>query len=131
MQTILMFLTSIGTMLAAGPPSTAPSGSSKGPSGAAWFTLICGIASWFFLPLIASVVGIFIGRGELKAIREGRSDPSGELITRIGYYVSIANVAMTVIGGCVSVAIVAAIWGGLIAGIGGLAIFGELAQQLQ
>lgn len=124
MHTILMFLSMVMG------PSTPPSGKSEGPSGAAWVTLICGIASWFMLPLIASVVGIFIGRSELKAIEEGRSPQAGELITKIGYYVSIANVVLTVVGTCFSFAIVALIWGGLIAGVGGLAIFGELANSL-
>lgn len=130
MQTILMLLSTLSTFAAARPPSSPPSGKSDGPSGAAWLTLICGIASWFFLPLLASVVGIFIGRSELKAIREGRSPQSGELITKIGYYVSIANVVTTVVGGCLSAALVVMIWGGLIAGIGGLTIFSEIAQQL-
>lgn len=129
MQTILIFLSSFSTLMSANhsPP---PSGSSDGPSGAAWATLACGIASWFFLPLIAALVGIFVGRGELKAIREGRSSAAGQTITQIGYYVSIANIVLTVVGGCISVAIVVMIWGGLIAGIGGLAIFGELANSL-
>lgn len=130
MQSTLLFLSSLMTFAAARPPSAPPSGSSEGPSGAAWVTLVCGIASWFFLPLIASVIGIVVGRGELKAIREGRSPASGELITKIGYYISIANVVLTVVGGCLSVALVVAIWGGLIAGIGGLTFLNEFAQQL-
>lgn len=131
MQMITTFLNAIPVLMAGVPHHTPPSGSNDKPSGAAWMTLGCGIASWFFLPLIASVVGILIGRGELKAIEQGRSSQAGELITKIGYYVSIANVVITVVSGCLSVALIVMIWGGLIAGVGGLAIFGELANSLQ
>lgn len=104
------------------PPQTASSG--QGPSSAAWITLACGILSWFMLPLIASVVGVFVGRGELKAIKEGRSPQAGETITTVGYYVSIANIVLTVVGGCVAGVVTLLIWGGVLASLGGLAISG-------
>lgn len=129
MQTILLFLSSL-TMLAGAPHHSPPSGSSQGPSPTAWLTLVCGIVSWFMLPLVASILGFFLGRGELKAIAEGRSPAAGETITKLGYYLSIANIVLTVVGGCISTAIVLLIWGGVIAGIGGLAIFSELAGHL-
>lgn len=126
MQTIFMLL----SMVMGAGPSTAPSGKPNSPSGAAWLTLICGIASWLFLPMIASFIGIIIGKGELKAIEQGRSPQAGEAITKIGYYVSIANIVLAVLGTCFSFAIFALIWGGVIAGVGGLAIFGELANSM-
>jgi len=126
MQTIYMLL----SMVMGAGPSMPPSSKSESPSGAAWLTLICGVLSWTFLPLIAAFVGIIVGRGELKAIESGRSPQAGEMITKIGYYISIASVVLTVFGFCFSFAIVVLIYGGLIAGVGGLAIFSELANSL-
>ena len=130
MQSILLYFSALFTLMSAAGPSAPPSRGGDGPSGAAIMTLVCGVVSWLFLPVLAALVGIFVGRGELKAIREGRSPQSGELITKIGYYVCIANLLMTILGGCLSFALIALIWGGVIAGVGGIAIFQEIANAL-
>lgn len=117
--------------IAAGPSSPPPaSGKNEGPSGAAIVTLVCAVVSWLFLPMIAAIVGIIIGRGELKKIERGESPQAGELIAKIGYFACIANLVVTIVGGCLSIGVVIAIWGGLLAGAGGLAIFSELANSL-
>ena len=118
-------------MAAAHPPSSPPPRSSggDGPSNTAWLTLACGVVSWLFLPVIASIVGIFVGRGEIRAIEEGRSPQSGELVVKIGYYVCIANLALTVFSGCCGAAVFIAIWGGILS-VGSFAVFAEAIQNL-
>lgn len=123
-------LVALLTMAATDPFSPPPPRKAgEGPSNAAIMTLVCGIVSWLFLPVIASIVGIFIGRGELRAIEEGRSPQAGELITKIGYYVCIANLALTIFSGCCGAAVFVAVWGGVIS-VGSFAVFTEAIQNL-
>ncbi len=98
------------------------------PSTNAYVTLACGILSWILLPLIVAVVGAFIGRSELKAIREGRSPAAGETITKAGYWICIANIVFSIFAGCATVALVIAISAGMI-GVASLPVIFEGLQQ--
>lgn len=68
------------------------------PSGMAWAALICGAGSWVILPFVAAVAGVIIGKIELGKIERGESPAEGKQIAQIGYYASIANIIVTVLG---------------------------------
>lgn len=130
--TILRPLIAFVSVMSAGSPSTPPSPNSGGQSasGLAIATLACGIGAWTILPGIAAPFGVIMGWLELKNIDAGKSSEAGRLITQLGFYASLANIILAVLGTCASIAIVVMIWAGLIAGVGGLAIFSEIANSL-
>jgi len=87
------------------PPSQpAPIAADKA-SNLAVMTLLAGIASWTVFPFLGGFLGIIFGMIELGNIKKGQSPEAGKLITTIGFYASIANVGLTVISGCVLVAV--------------------------
>lgn len=97
------------------PPSQPPrgAGAKEEPSGMAYATLGLGIASWFFLPVVAAIVGAIIGWVELKKIERGESPAKGKSVTQVGFWLSVANIALTVLGTCAAVAVVVFVFGGL------------------
>ena len=129
---ILRPLIAFFSVLSAQPPSSPPSPNSGGQSasGLAIATLACGIGAWTILPGIAAPNGLNLGWIELKNIKNGKSPEAGELITKIGFYASLANILLAVLGTCASVVFIVLIYAGVIAGIGGLAIFSEIANSL-
>lgn len=60
--------------------------------------LICGIGSWVVLPFVAAVAGVIIGKMEMDKIERGESPEAGRSLAQIGYYASIANIVVTLIG---------------------------------
>lgn len=95
------------------PPSQPPGGGAKaaGPSGMAWATLALGIASWTLLPIAGAVVGAILGWMELKNIEKGSSDAAGKTVTQVGFWLSVVNLGLTVIGSCISLVIVIFLFG--------------------
>lgn len=97
-------------------PGTGPGGSSSdSPSGMAIASLVLGVASWFALPLVGAIAGAIIGKIELNKIERGESPEEGETLAQIGFWASIANIVMSVLGTCLVVALF---------GFFGLSLFG-------
>ena len=85
------------------PPN--PQQAADKPSNLAIATLICGVGSWLFLPWIGSFLGLIFGFIELGNIKKGKSPAAGKTFTQIGFYLSIAQIVLTVLGGCLFVAV--------------------------
>lgn len=68
------------------------------PSGMAVAALLCGIGSWVVLPFVAAVAGVILGKLELGKIARGESPAAGKTFAQVGYYASIANIVVTVLG---------------------------------
>ncbi len=98
-----------------GAPSPAPQGASGKPSNAAYAAAGLSIASWFVIPLVGAVAGMFIGKSELNKIDAGQSPEAGRIFAQIGWYGGLANLALSVISICGGLAI----WFGLFAIIAG------------
>lgn len=101
-------------------PTPAPQGGG-GPSGLALVAAGLSIASWFLIPLVGAVAGMFLGRVELGKIEKGESSPDGKVFAQIGWWAGLANLLLTVVGGCLFFAI----W----VGVFGLAIGGGMLQE--
>ena len=82
------------------PPSPPPMASPEKPSSLAIITLLAGISAWTIFPFVGGFVGIATGWIELGNIKTGKSSEAGRLITQLGLGASIANVALTILGGC-------------------------------
>jgi hypothetical protein len=78
-------------------------------------SLVLGVASWFALPLVGAIAGAIIGKIELNKIERGESPEEGETLAQIGFWASIANIVMSVLGTCLVVALF---------GFFGLSLFG-------
>lgn len=69
-------------------------------------SLILGIMSFFVCPFFLSVPGAIIGKLEMGKIERGESPAAGLGLAKAGFYISLINVALTVIGVCGYFAIV-------------------------
>lgn len=96
------------------PPSQPPQGGQgqASASGMAVVTLIMGIGAWTFLPLIGAFVGVITGWLELNKIKKGQSPQAGETIAKVGFWLSVASIALTVLGTCASFVAMIFIFGG-------------------
>jgi protein-S-isoprenylcysteine O-methyltransferase Ste14 len=63
-------------------------------SGAIW-ALVLGIASWVMCGFFAAVPAWIIGKKEISAIEEGRSDPAGKTMAQIGMWLGIIQVILS------------------------------------
>jgi hypothetical protein len=77
------------------PPRGGESSDSSA-SGMAWAALVLGVLSWVPLPVVAAIAGAIIGWVELGRIEEGTSPAGGETIARIGFWLSVANLAVSI-----------------------------------
>ncbi len=114
------------------PPSQPPrpgsggQGQGEGASGMAIATLVLGIGSWFILPLIGSIAGAILGRIELNNIKRGDSPAAGKTIAQIGFWLSVANIALSVFGTCVAVALVLFVYGSFFAMLSAIGLAGAV-----
>jgi hypothetical protein len=90
-----------------------PPSSGGSASNVAIGALVCGIASWTIAPFVCAIIAIVLGRGEIKKIDQGLSPSAGRTFAVIGMWLGIINVALTVVGGCVGVAVFVLFFGGL------------------
>ena len=67
--------------------------------------LVFSILSWF-LCVIFGIVAWVLANSDLRAMAEGRMDPTGEGITKAGKIVSIISVILTIVGIVVGVILV-------------------------
>jgi hypothetical protein len=104
-----------------GPPSQPPNsntGGSSETSTLAVVTLALGILCWTFLPAITAWGGVITGWIELDKIKKGESPASNKTLTQIGFWASVANIALQLIGGCIAGAILIFGWAALAGMIG-------------
>ncbi len=66
--------------------------------------LVFSILSWF-LCVIFGVVAWVLANSDLRAMEEGRMDPTGEGITKAGKIVSMIRVILTIVGCVVGIII--------------------------
>lgn len=117
------------------PPSQPPPGnqghnqggggsSASNASTLAMVTLGLGIASWTVLPGIAAWGGVVTGWIERDKINKGQSPADGKTINEIGFWMSVANVALQLVAGCLGVAVPLLCFGGYAAFLAFLGVSG-------
>lgn len=131
LRRIRMLLTSLVVHLVSGrlsdedyqPPSQPPRGGGQNdePSGMAIATIALGIGGWTILPILGAWAGALVGWIELKKIERGESPQAGKTITQIGFWLSVANVALSILGTCVGIGLFIFVFGGfgMLAAAGG------------
>jgi hypothetical protein len=87
------------------PPPPPPSynsppqmGSQGGASSNSIIALVCGILSYIFCPVVLGIVAWVMGKKELAAIDRGESPEAGRTLAKIGMWLGIVNVILSVIG---------------------------------
>ncbi len=60
-------------------------------------SLISGILSWVFLPVLAAVVGIITGNNAKKEIAASNGQQSGESLAKIGVIISWINIGVSIL----------------------------------
>jgi len=68
-----------------------------GASGRAIAALVVSIVSLVMCCWPAGIVGIVLGKMEMNAIQEGRAPQSGESMAKVGFYLGIAAVAVSLL----------------------------------
>lgn len=103
------------------PPPAPPAPAQS--SGKAIWSLILGIASFFFLPLIGSILAVILGNGAKKDIA---ANPylTGLGMAKAGVILGWINIALAGAGVCVGLIIV------IITLVSGAAIFGSVASGM-
>lgn len=78
-------------------PQTCCQGQEKkpGPSGKAITALVLGILSMICCGFLTGIPGIVLGKQEMNAIRDGKSDESGKSLATIGFILSIIGTAFS------------------------------------
>ena len=84
------------------PPPPPPSGGmNNGVSGSAStnaiIALVAGIVAWIFCWGIGGVVAWIMGKGELSKIDRGESPEAGRSLAKIGMWLGIVNVILSVL----------------------------------
>lgn len=70
--------------------------------------LVFSILSWVLSCVIFSVVAWVLANSDLRAMAEGRMDPSGEGITKAGKIVAMINVILSIVAIAVAIVLVLA-----------------------
>lgn len=87
------------------PPAQPIIPAAPGPSGRAIATLILGILSLICCGFFCGIPAIILGKQELNAIKEGRSNPEGHAITQVGFILGIVGTVLSCLGALVYAAI--------------------------
>lgn len=92
------------------PPPPTSGGMNMGPGGSAStnaiIALVAGILSYVFCPFILGIVAWIMGKGELSKIDRGESAEAGRTLAKIGMWLGIVNVALSILFGLVYVLII-------------------------
>ncbi len=83
------------------PPVEAPPGIPMQPHRGVMI-LVFSILSWF-LCVIFGIVAWILANSDLRAMEEGRMDPTGEGITKAGKIISIISIILNVLGTIVAI----------------------------
>ena len=78
-----------------------------GPSGMSIAALITGILSLICCGFFAGIPAIIIGKQEMKAIKEGRSNPEGYTLAQVGFILGIVGTVLTCLGALAYIAVMA------------------------
>jgi hypothetical protein len=85
------------------PPPPPQSGNTTVSGGSAStnaiIALVCGILSYIFCPFILGIVAWIMGKGELGKIERGESSEAGRTFAKIGMWLGIVNVILTILAG--------------------------------
>jgi hypothetical protein len=71
--------------------------SSGSASSSAIWALVLGIASWVACGIFSAVPAWIIGKKEIAAIEQGRSDPAGKTMAQIGMWLGIIQVILGIL----------------------------------
>lgn len=93
------------------PPPPSSGGMNMGPTGGsagtnAIIALVCGILSYVFCPFILGIVAWIMGKGELSKIDRGESSEAGRTMAKIGMWLGIVNVILSILFGLVYILII-------------------------
>jgi hypothetical protein len=90
------------------PPPPSSGGMNTGGSAGtnAIIALVAGILSYVFCPFIMGIVAWIMGKGELGKIDRGESSEAGRTMAKIGMWLGIVNVALSVLFGLVYLLII-------------------------
>lgn len=80
------------------PKTTEPIVPKPGPSGKAITTLILGILSLICCGFFTGIPAIIIGKQEMNAIKEGKSNQEGYTLAQIGFILGIVGTALSCLG---------------------------------
>jgi len=81
------------------PPQASGMGSSGSASTNAIIALVAGILSYVLCGVIAGIIAWVMGKGELNKIDRGESPEAGRAMAKIGMWLGIVNVILTVVVG--------------------------------
>lgn len=88
------------------PPPSAGMNTGGSASTNAIIALIAGILSFVMCPFILGIVAWIMGKGELGKIDRGESSESGRTMAKIGMWLGIVNVILSVLFGLVYILII-------------------------
>ncbi|MBZ0203446.1 MAG: DUF4190 domain-containing protein [Ignavibacteria bacterium] len=88
------------------PPPAGNMGAGGSASTNAIIALVAGILSYIFCPFILGIVAWIMGKGELGKIDRGESSEAGRTLAKIGMWLGIVNVILSVLFGLVYVLII-------------------------
>ena len=98
------------SMSAPPPPPPTGGGMNMGQGGSAGtnaiIALVAGILSYVFCPFILGIVAWIMGNGELGKIDRGESAEAGRTLAKIGMWLGIVNVILSILFGLVYVLII-------------------------
>ncbi|HEY3252127.1 MAG TPA: DUF4190 domain-containing protein [Ignavibacteria bacterium] len=80
-------------------PPVSGTGSSGSASTNAIIVLVMGILSYVLCGVIGGIIAWIMGKGELNKIDRGESPEAGRTMAKIGMWLGIINVILTVIAG--------------------------------
>ncbi len=90
------------TASAPAAPGAKPQSNSK-----AVISLVLGILSLLCCGFFAGIPAIIVGRSEVKAIDEGRADPTNRNLAQIGWILGLVGTILSAIGALVYIGIIA------------------------
>lgn len=90
------------------PPSSGGMNMNTGGSAGtnAIIALVAGILSYIFCPFILGIVAWIMGKGEISKIDRGESSEAGRSMAKIGMWLGIVNVVLSILFGLVYVLII-------------------------
>lgn len=88
------------------PPPSAGMNSGGSASTNAIIALVAGILSYVMCPFILGIVAWIMGKGELGKIDRGESSEAGRTLAKIGMWLGIINVILSILFGLVYLLII-------------------------
>jgi hypothetical protein len=90
------------------PPITGGTGGMTGGSAStnAIIALIAGILSYVICWFIGGIIAWIIGKGEINKINRGESPEAGRTMAKIGMWLGIVNVILSILGGIIYAGII-------------------------